>query len=139
MFNPEGVKGRTAQPPHNFFKIMSATFPIYTVTVCIVDANTGIELAQMSHNIIGRGGSLRAESRAIEKAKDVVLQLWARQWWNAHYGLTAEQFEKLVDDGRINPLGLWDFKVVSCEYFGVAERHEAADPLRTYRHEKSSL
>lgn len=120
-FNPEGVKGKTATPPHNFFKIMAANFQIHEVTVSIVDANTQIELARMSHDIIGRGGSERAEWSAIDKTKDIVLEFWARQWWHTHYGLTAEQFEKLAEDGRIDPLGSWDFKVVECKYFGEAE------------------
>ena len=98
-----------------------AKFDIHRVTVSIVDANTQIELARMSHNIIGRGGSKRAEWSAIDKTKDVVLELLARQWWHTHYGLTAEQFEKLANDRRIDPLGSWDFRVIECRYFGVAE------------------
>ena len=75
----------------------------------------------MSHDIIGRGGSERAEWSAINKTKDIVLELWARQWWHTHYGLTAEQFEKLAEDGRIDPLGSLGFKVIECRYFGIAE------------------
>ena len=100
-----------------------AKFPIHQVTVSIVDANTQIELARMSHNIIGRGGSVRAECMAIEKTKNAVLELWARQWWYTHYGLTAEQFDRLVEDKRIDPIGSWDFEVVECEYYGEAVRH----------------
>ena len=77
----------------------------------------------MSHNIIGRGGSVRAECMAIEKTKNAVLELWARQWWYTHYGLTAEQFDRLVEDKRIDPIGSWDFEVVECEYYGEAVRH----------------
>lgn len=75
----------------------------------------------MSHNIISRGGSYRAESLAVSKTKDIVLGLSARQWWHTHYGLTAEQLEKLTEDGHIDPLGSWGFKVVECKYFGEAE------------------
>lgn len=113
-FNPEGVKGKAATPPHNFFKIM-AKFPKYHVTISVKDANTQIELRQMQHTIIGRGGSERAEWRAIEQAKDFVLEFWARDWWYRHYLITATQFDELVKDGMINPLRVWDFKVISCD------------------------
>jgi len=113
-FNPEGVKGRITQPPHNFFKIM-AWFPRFHVVISIVDANTQIELRKTEHTIIGRLCSERAEMRAIEEAKNYVLEHWAPLWWRKCYSLTAEQFGKLAKDGMINPVGVWGFNVVSCD------------------------
>lgn len=114
MFNPEGVKGKTAQPPHNFFKIM-AKFPSYHVTISVLDAKTQIELRQTHHTIVGRCDPETAEWRAISEAKNFVLEYWARDWWYRHYLITATQFDELVKDGRINPIGVWDFKVISCD------------------------
>ena len=98
-----------------------AYFPIHKIVISIQDANTRIELHQTTHTIIGRGGSARAEWRAIEEAKNLVLEFWARQWWLTRYGLTAEQFEKLVADKQIDPLGSWHFEVVSCKNIGKAD------------------
>lgn len=98
-----------------------AIHPIHKVVISIQDANTRIELSRTTHTIIGRGGSLRAEWRATEEAKNLVLEFWARQWWHTHYGLTAEQFSKLAKDKKIDPLGSWAFEVIECRYIGKAD------------------
>ena len=130
MFNPEGVKGKTAQPPHNFFKIM-AKFPQYIVSVSIKDANTRIELRKTEHRIIGRGlGSYGAEQKAVEQAKNFVLENWAPSWWHEHYGLTAEQFSKLAEDGMINPIGVWHFEPIHCDRMPDIEIYFDEKPKR---------
>ena len=99
-----------------------AKFPVYSVTVSIIDAKTTIELRQTKHTIVGRGGSKRAEWRAVEESKNFVLEHWARHWWYTHYLLTATQFDELVADKMINPIGIWHFEAVSCKYMGDVEK-----------------
>lgn len=98
-----------------------AKYPIHKIVVSIQDANTSIELRKTEHTIIGRGGSLRAEYRAVEEAKNLVLDFWARRWWNERYGLTAKQFNRLVADRQIDPLGSWHFEVISSKRIGIAD------------------
>lgn len=98
-----------------------AKHPIHKIVISIQDANTRIELRKTEHTIIGRGGSERAESRAVEEAKNIVLDFWARRWWHERYGLTAEQFDGLVADRQIDPLGSWHFEVVASKRIGVAD------------------
>ena len=107
----------TTNPNNSHFKIedFMAKFPSYRIVISIKDANTRIELRKTEHTIIGRGGSERAEWRALEEAKNFVLEHWAPSWWYKHYLLTAEQFSELAKDGMINPIGVWHFEVFSCD------------------------
>lgn len=98
-----------------------AKLPIYRIVISIEDANTRIKLRKTEHTIICRGGSERAEWRALEESKNIVLEFLSRPWWLKRYELTAEQFDKLVADKRIDPLGSWHFEVVSCKNIGKAD------------------
>lgn len=98
-----------------------AQHPIHKIVVSILDAKTCIELCKTQHTIIGRGGSLRAEQRAIEEAKNLVLDFWARQWWYEHYGLTAKQYDRLVADRQIDALASWHFEVSTSAFIGIAD------------------
>jgi len=98
-----------------------AKYPVHKIVVSIQDANTRIELRKTEHTIICRAGSERAEDYALEEAKNLVLDFWARRWWHRRYGLTAKQFNRLVADRQIDPLGSWHFEVVSTKRIGIAD------------------
>lgn len=125
MFNPEGVKGRTAQPPHNFYKIMKYFFD---VTVSVMDANTRIELYEFSEPHISAHGPLdRAKTSAKRKAIRAAMDSIHRDWRESIYtqycvfgnhGLTAKQLWWLVDEGLIVEPNDKVVEVKTCECTG---------------------
>ena len=93
-FNPEGVKGKTTQPPHKIFNFMEKQ--LFTITLNVKDVNTQIELPSWTWK--GVSNSLfRAECMAIRAFKDLVLESWSARVCDK-YCLTAKQLKRLVDD-----------------------------------------
>lgn len=81
----------------------------YTV-VGIYDAKTQILIGRSACKNITRS-SYRAECYAIDDAKHYVLENWACKWWCNRYGITASQFDAMLQDGVIDPLESFTFKV----------------------------
>ena len=103
MFNPEGVKGKTAQPPHNFFKIM--TKQIFSIEVDVIDVKTGLTV--YSYCWHGESSSIyRAKRRAAKDAKSFALRDWKFRT-SSRYGLTVKQLNTLIDDGLISTANLF--------------------------------
>lgn len=98
MFNPEGVKGKTAQPPHNFFKIMTNS-PAFTATFSIYDAATRIELGEFKTTVWNRS-EYRATLAALRRAESYTLAM-SRQSIAGRYGLTAKQLKSMLQDGVV--------------------------------------
>ena len=101
MFNPDGVKGKTAQPHHNFFKIMQNKS--FAVTFIVKDDATQIELYKLTEYT-----EARCRCVAIRKATKAALDYIERQWrfeafskYLPKYGITAKQLWAMVDDGLI--------------------------------------
>lgn len=124
-FNPEGVKGKTATPPHNFFKIMKYVF---NVTVSVMDANTRIKLFEFTeYRIEARGPKGRATTTAKRKALRCAMDFIHRQWRVSIYNkccifskqpLTAKQLWWLVNEGLITEPNNRVVEVESCECLG---------------------
>lgn len=100
MFNPEGVKGKTAQPPHKILNFMK--YGIYDVTLSVKDADTRIELYEFTEY----GIKARCESIAIRKAMSAAVVHNHRVWrgglfdklcLSSEVGLTAKQLNFLID------------------------------------------
>lgn len=102
-FNPEGVKGRIAQPPHKIFNFMQ--YGYFDVTVSVKDAVTMIELYEVKEF----GIKARCENIAIRKvmqaATDFIRSQWRFKLYDklclGPYKLTAKQLWGLVDAGYI--------------------------------------
>lgn len=118
MFNPDGVKGKTAQPHHNFFKIMKYGF--FTVTVSVMDANTRVKLYEFTeHQIKARCESI-AKRKGTKAAMDYIHRSWRESIYTQYcvfgnHGLTAKQLWWLVDEGLIVEPNDKVVEVKSCE------------------------
>ena len=103
-FNPEGVKGKTATPPHNFFKIMANGY--FDITLSVKDANTRIELYEVGQLHIKARCESIAVRKAIKEATDNIRRAWRVELYNecclfGPHKLTAKQLWGLVDAGYI--------------------------------------
>lgn len=116
-FNPEGVKGLTAQPPHKIFNFMAAIHQtLWTITFNVKDVNTGIELPQYTWQ--GPLGDKLGSERAVRKATKALKGLALAKWgWATcdKYRLTARQLKRLMDDGLITPPDLVEVTVANIE------------------------
>ncbi len=118
MFNPEGVKGRTAQPPHKIFNFMKYGF--FDVTVNVMDANTRIKLYEFGeYHIKARCKSI-AIRKGIKAAMDNIHSNWREAMYNecclfGPHKLTAKQLWGLVDAGIIVEPNDKVVEVASCE------------------------
>ena len=111
MFNPEGVKGKTAQPPHKIFNFM--TKQIFYIDLNVKDVNTQIELPQ--YLWVGVSNSaLRAERLAKAAYKRMAYRRWFFRT-KGQYGLTAKQLQALIDDKLITPPDLVEVTVAKIE------------------------
>lgn len=115
MFNPEGVKGKTAQPPHNFYKIMTQI--LWTITLNVKDVNTQIELPQWTWQGVraSKCPQVRVERRAISAYKNIVLDRWKYDICN-EYGLTAKQLRDMIDDHLVTPPDLVEVTVAKAKW-----------------------
>ena len=113
-FNPEGVKGRAAQPPHNFYKIMTQI--LWIITLNVKDVNTQIELPQWTWQGVraARCPQVRVERRAKSAYKNIVLDRWKCDCCN-NYGLTAKQLRDMIDDHLVTPPDLVEVTVAKAE------------------------
>lgn len=100
MFNPEGVKGKTATPPHNFFKIMDTKSIAFTAKFDIVDVITGLVLEEYTTTVWNRS-EYRAKLDAKRRVESYTLEK-SRKSIRNRYGLTAEQLRAMQEDGVIN-------------------------------------
>lgn len=98
MFNPEGVKGRTAQPPHKIFNFMQTKK--FRVNANIYDVITNVKIKRLSLTITCRNQNV-AMSRGRKKAESVALK-WVKDAAQKRYSLTAEQLDLLVEDGLLS-------------------------------------
>ena len=110
-FNPEGVKGRTAQPPHKIFNFMEKQH--WTIKLKVVDLNTRIELPSWTWYGVSNS-QWRAERKAIRAYKGLALDRWSAMVCNK-YRLTAKQLERLINDGLITPPDLFEITVAKVE------------------------
>ena len=147
MFNPEGVKGKTAQPPHKIFNFM-AKYSItrdkqlsenHTVSVavktfdCIEDAldtmyrqarRHGYEVT-IDNTPDGSWGRAKtsAKRKAIRAAMDSIHRHWRESIYTQYcvfgnHGLTAKQLWWLVDEGLIVEPNDKVVEVKTCECTG---------------------
>lgn len=105
-FNPEGVKGKTAHPPHKIYNFMEALFE---VTLNVKDVNTQIELPSWTWQGV-TNSPWRAERMAIRAFKGITLEMWSIRVCDK-YGLTAKQLKRLVKDSLITPPDLFEVTV----------------------------
>lgn len=86
-----------------------ASKAFYTV-VGIYDAKTQIFVGRISNKTITRCRET-ATSCALNRAFDFVENDLAKRWWCKRYGITASQFDAMLQDGVIDPLESFTFKV----------------------------
>ena len=110
-FNPEGVKGKAAQPPHKIFNFMRRQ--IITITLNVKDINTQIELP--NHVWEGETNTaLRAVRAAEFSAQSAAHRRWVK-WAKSKYGVTAEQLYAMFVDGLLQVPNLVEVKLESID------------------------
>lgn len=117
MFNPDGVKGKIAQPHHKIFNFMAPRhYDTWHITLNVKDVKTGIQLPTYEWTgLVGnKGGSYRAERRAIAAFKYSVFAEWRRKTCD-EYGLTARQLERMIEDGIVHHPDLFEVTVAKAE------------------------
>lgn len=82
--------------------------------IVVCDTATGIELKEF-YEVNKCRVEHRAEYAAIASVQHRIIEDYAKPLWTAKYGITAEQFDALLRDERINPFESYTFKATTKE------------------------
>lgn len=107
-FNPEGVKGKTAKPPHKIFNFMKRD--IWIVAIKVKHVETQIELEPWTWMGMARCRFI-AERVAVATYENKVFDGWKRRVCNK-FGLTATQLDDMIAaDVVTKPNDIFDVKI----------------------------
>lgn len=109
MFNPEGVKGKTAQPPHKIFNFMDTQSQAFLATFSIKDAATQIEIFDFN-TIVWNRSEYRAKLDAQHRAEAYTHGL-SRESIAKRYGLTALQLRAMRADGVLADVNFYEVEL----------------------------